>query len=187
MKKPLSRIIVVLTITLFGLLLEGCSNTDSHPPATEVPQVEDQTAGEPTTTAKKPAPPAPTAGGTGSAARSLLTYNDLMNGFDYGSPMDEAALTLPEDAAPPEHIFEGRLELHGEDSTGEMTVLRGSPNVEPEESHLPEFDFKFVQHEGYIIPVQRGLIIAEHPYWNYILEPGRVWQENGDQGYSRAS
>jgi len=49
------------------------------------------------------------------------------------------------------------------------------------------FDFEFVQREGYLIPVQRGLIIADHPTWNLILEPGRVWQEAGDGGYSRAS
>jgi CubicO group peptidase (beta-lactamase class C family) len=111
----------------------------------------------------------------------------MINGFDATSPVDEAALTIPADAAPPEHIFEGRLELHGEDTSGEMTVIRGNPNVEPEEPHLPEFDFEFVQNDGYLIPVQRGLIIAEHTYWNYILGPGRVWQESGDQGYSRAS
>jgi CubicO group peptidase (beta-lactamase class C family) len=53
---------------------------------------------------------------------------------------------------------------------------------------LPEFDFAFVQSaDGYLVPAQRGLIIADHPYWNYILEPGRVWQENADQGYTRAS
>ncbi len=35
--------------------------------------------------------------------------------------------------------------------------------------------------------MQRGLIIADHPKWNIILEPGRVWQEAGDGGLSRAS
>lgn len=44
-----------------------------------------------------------------------------------------------------------------------------------------------MQSKGYLVPVQRGLIITDHPYWNYILEPGRVWQESGDQQYSRTS
>ena len=121
------------------------------------------------------------------ATRTVLSYDELMNGFNISSPVNEAALTFPVDAAPPAHLFEGRLELHGEDTTGEMLVLRGDPNQEPEVSHLPEFDFEFVQNDGYLIPVQRGLIITEHPYWNYILEPGRVWQESADLGYSRAS
>ncbi|MCP4424184.1 MAG: serine hydrolase [Chloroflexi bacterium] len=121
-------------------------------------------------------------------ARALLAHDDLMNGFDYNSPVNEAALTLPVDAAPPAHIFEGRLELRNEEIVGDLTVLRGNPDRKPEERYLPEFDFAFVQSDdGYLIPQQRGLIIADHLYWNYILEPGRVWQEEGDSGYSRVS
>jgi hypothetical protein len=123
----------------------------------------------------------------GVSTRKVLTYNELMAGFNGVSPVNEAALTPPADAEPPNHYFQGRLELHGEGSTGEMAVLQGNPEVEPEEAHLPEFDFEFVQSDGHLIPVQRGLIIADHPYWNYILEPGKVWREAGDNDYSRAS
>ena len=134
------------------------------------------------------ASPTAIAPGTGNVDRTLLSYDDLMNGFEISSPVDEAALTLPAEAAPPAHVFEGRLELRGENSSGEMRVLRGDPDQEPQVSHLPEFDFAFVQSEdGTLIPAQRGLIIADHPYWNIILEPGRVWQENADQGSTRAS
>jgi hypothetical protein len=122
-----------------------------------------------------------------SSIRTMLTSDELTHGFISASPVDETALTIPKGAAPPAHIFEGRLELIGEDTIGEILLLRGDPNQEPEVSHLPEFDFEFVQSEGYLVPVQRGLIITDHPYWNYILEPGRVWQEAGDQGLSRAS
>jgi len=85
----------------------------------------------------------------------------------------------------PAHSFEGRLELLGEPEGGHIKMVRGQ--LEPEHAYLPEFDFAFVQSDGYLIPVQRGQIIAEHPLWNLILEPGRVWQEAGDGGYSRAS
>lgn len=119
--------------------------------------------------------------------RALLTFDDLMAGFEYTSPVAESALTIPEGATPPKHAFEGRLELVGENLVGEVKVLTGNPDLEPEVPHLPEFDFEFVQRDGYLIPVQRGLIITDHPYWNYLIEPGRVWAESGDQGYSRAS
>lgn len=162
-----------LLVMMFVLILTAaCGRTEST--ATPVPPTD------------IPSPTA-TSQGTGNVARTLLTYDDLMNGFNSASPVGEAALSLPTDAAPPGHTFEGRLELHGEDTIGEMTVLRGNPNVEPEESHLPEFDFEFVSDNGHLVPAQRGLIIADHPYWNYILGPGRVWQERDDQGYSRAS
>ncbi|HSG45333.1 MAG TPA: hypothetical protein VLA72_19485, partial [Anaerolineales bacterium] len=117
--------------------------------------------------------------------RALLSADALTNGFEYDGPVNESALTLPENAAPPVHIFEGRLELLGEKDSGQMQVLRGE--LGPEYSYLPEFDFEFVQDNGYLIPVQRGNIIADHPVWNIILEPGRVWQEDGDNGFSRAS
>jgi formylglycine-generating enzyme required for sulfatase activity len=123
--------------------------------------------------------------GTGDVARTLLTYDQLMNGFDAASPVDDSAFALPDEAAPPEHTFEGRLELFGEDANGDMEMVRGE--LEPESAHLPEFDYEFVQRGSYLIPARRGQIIADHANWNYIIGPGRAWQEKGDQGYSRAS
>ncbi|MDX9955791.1 MAG: hypothetical protein RBT75_16940, partial [Anaerolineae bacterium] len=115
-----------------------------------------------------------------------LSAKDLLNGFDFDGPVDEAALTPPTDAVLPAQRFEGRLELHGEMESGHIEMVRGE--LEPAHAYLPEFDFAFVQSDdGYLIPAQRGQIIAEHPLWNLILEPGRVWQETGDGSYSRAS
>ncbi|MDH3944149.1 MAG: beta-lactamase family protein, partial [Anaerolineae bacterium] len=131
--------------------------------------------------------PTPTAGiFADDNSRLLLSYNDLIDGFAYSSPVDNRALAEPGNALPPTHTFEGRLELLGEAESGEMLIVR-SETSQTEIVHLPEFDFKFVQSGGDLIPVQRGLIITSHPNWNYILGPGRVWQEPGDQGYSRAS
>jgi hypothetical protein len=118
--------------------------------------------------------------------RSLLTYKDLTGGFVYDQPIDESALTPPVDSNPPLHIFEGRLELVGLEDNGDWQIYYGGPLV-ADQKHLPPFDFDFVQQEGYLVPVQRGQIITDHPSWNIHLEPGRVWSESGDQGYSRAS
>jgi hypothetical protein len=122
--------------------------------------------------------------GSGARGRNLLTYDDLMDGFNARSPVGEAALTMPENPMAPKHIFEGRLELIGEESTGKIKYLRGESNVTP---NLPEFDFEFVQQDGYLIPVRRALVITGHDQWNYFLEPGRVWYESMDDDYSRAS
>ena len=117
--------------------------------------------------------------------RTLLTADALMDGFEFDGPVDESALIPPVDATPGMYTFEGRLELLGEKENGYMQMVRGELGLEY--SYLPEFDFAFVQDNGYLIPVQRGNIITEHPIWNIILEPGRVWQEDGDNGFSRAS
>ena len=117
--------------------------------------------------------------------RSILTYEALVSEVAADSPVDESAIAMPVGAAPAEHVFEGRLELIGEDEHREVEFLRGE--LDEEYTYLPEFDFEFMQSDGYLIPRQRGLIIADHPVWNIIIEPGRVWQEAGDGGYSRAS
>ena len=117
--------------------------------------------------------------------RILLTADALLNGFTFNGPVDESALTPPANPMSTKHIFEGRLELFGEKENTQMQVLRGE--LGPEYSYLPEFNFEFVQDNGYLIPVQRGSIITNHPVWNIILEPGRVWQEPNDSDFSRAS
>lgn len=117
--------------------------------------------------------------------RTLLTFDALTNGFDFDSPVDEFALTPPDDSIPAAHIFEGRLGLLGENENGHIEILRGE--LGPEYTSLPEFDFEFVQEDGWLIPVRRGNLITDHPIWNIILEPGRVWHEDGDGDFSRAS
>ena len=94
--------------------------------------------------------------------RNLLTYGNLMDGFEDQSPVSEVALTMPEGAPAAQNQFEGRLELIGEAENGDIQVTSGA--FDPTNAHLPEFDFDFVQDGSYLIPVQRGLIITEHPY-----------------------
>jgi hypothetical protein len=172
------RLVPIVTIIL---IVVGCGVVKSTPdPST-------RTAGPGSEALIGVSPEAPSSSGTGNVNRTLLTYDELMNGVDTTSPVNEDALALPEEAGDPENAFEGRLELIGENSSGEIQVITGDPDLDPESAHLPEFDFEFVQGDGYLIPVQRGLVIGDHPVWNYIIEPGRVWQEVGDGGYSRAS
>jgi hypothetical protein len=126
--------------------------------------------------------------GSGDVSRSWLTYSDLMSGSST-APVDDGAFALPAAAAHPLHTFEGRLELHGEATGGGFQTIKDSYNYanNSERKHIPEFDVAFVQNGSHLIPVQRGLIITAHPYWDYIIGPGRAWQENGDNGYTRAS
>ena len=56
--------------------------------------------------------------------RTLLTSDALTNGFSFDGPVDESALTPPEDAAPAAHIFAGRLELIGEKEQSNAGITR---------------------------------------------------------------
>jgi hypothetical protein len=151
----------IASLILALLLLSGCARSDIAP--TALPQ-ENMTAG---------------------AERVLLTFADLMDGFEAASPVDESALAPPPEAASAQHIFEGILTLSVEDATIQMEMLRGE--LEPEYRTLPPFEIEFVQVGDHLVPVQRASVLSEHPAWNYIIGPGRVWQEDGDQGFARAS
>jgi LysR substrate binding domain-containing protein len=75
--------------------------------------------------------------------------------------------------------------------SGSFQVLRDDEKtdtgVDSPRRHLANFSFQFVQNGSYLIPVQQGLIITGNSAWNYIVGPGRVWQERGDHGYTRTS
>ncbi len=167
---------ITLSFTVF--ILFACTPGDRIPPSPTPTDEITAASNTPTQTVNRSSTP---------TKRTVLTSEQLMKSFDPGSPVDDGAFSKPEYAKPAEHIFEGRLELIDEDKNGEILVLRGDPNVDPEVPHLPQFNFEFVQSGDYFIPVQRGLIITDHPIWNYILEPGRVWREEGDGSYSRVS
>lgn len=129
--------------------------------------------------------------GNGNVSRSELTFATLSNGSDPGSLVDMSAYGLPVNAAPPSNTFEGRLVLLNEATSGGFNevkdTFRYTGSQDTTRKHLPEFDYEFVQTGSHIVPVQRGMLANSHPEWEYILEPGRVWNENGDNGYTRVA
>ncbi len=62
--------------------------------------------------------------GISPATRKILTYSDLMTGFEAEDILDEDALRMPDEALTPSHRFEGRLELMGELNHGDAEILR---------------------------------------------------------------
>ncbi|NCG18436.1 MAG: hypothetical protein GWP91_05430, partial [Rhodobacterales bacterium] len=122
--------------------------------------------------------------------RTILTYDDLMFGPELPAPIDDVAgFAIPAGATLPDHIFEGRLALLDEDTLGNFLKVQDDYNYDgdSERLHLPEFDHVFVQDGHDLIPVTRGNLNTTHPFWTTLLEPGKVWQESGDNGLSRAS
>jgi hypothetical protein len=128
--------------------------------------------------------------GSGSVTRTLLTYANLTSGTST-APVDDGAFALPAEAAMPLHTFEGLLVLNNEATSGGFSEVRDDYNytggANSPRKHLPEFSFEFVQNGSHLIPVNQGLSITGHQYWNYIIGPGRAWSETTDNGWSRAS
>jgi hypothetical protein len=164
-------------LTVSGTPASGPTNTPTPTGPTPTPIPGSTVPGDPLT-------------GSGDVTRTLLTYNNLMSGSST-APVDDGAFALPANAAMPEHTFEGRLELFNEATSGGFSEIRDdyayTGSGDSPRKHLPEFSFHFVQNGSHFIPVNQGLSYTGHPYWNYIVGPGRIWKENSDNGYSRVS
>ena len=130
--------------------------------------------------------------GNGNVNRSVLTSSQLFSSAAPVAPVDDSAgFGLPANAAAPSQAFEGTLTLSVPETSGDSQILRNDFGYDTANNspwrHLASFSFQFVQNGSYLIPVQQGLVVTGSPAWNYIVGPGRVWQETTDNGYMRAS
>jgi hypothetical protein len=128
---------------------------------------------------------------TAPANARELTREFLAGTAQLEAPVAMSEYTPAVSGSSSQHRFEGRLRLSRETVLGRMTLLRDDFGIaggsQGAVGHLPEFDFEFVQSEDTLIPVRRGSIAGKHGYWEYILEPGRVWSEPADGGLTRAA
>lgn len=131
--------------------------------------------------------------GSGNVTRSQLTYDQLNGSGNITSLVSIDAFAVPSEAAQPDHQFSGGINLISPENagTGQFTehrdTFRYTSNGDDPRKHIPDFDYQFVQSGTHLIPESRGILMNTHEYWEYILEPGRVWKENSDNGDSRAA
>ncbi|MFZ0910714.1 MAG: hypothetical protein WAN24_14660 [Candidatus Acidiferrales bacterium] len=130
--------------------------------------------------------------GGAAVIRTTLTRDQLFGGQTPSQPVDDTSgFAIPATAAEPAEMFEGTLTLKDPESTVNFVLLSDVfdlvPKTDSAWKHLPAFSFQFVQSGSDLIPARQGLVITGNPSWNYILGPGRVWQESGDDGYTRAA
>lgn len=127
------------------------------------------------------------------AGRGALGFDVLMHGTDPGRPVDFAYYAPQPGSASalPRNRFEGRLRLFGAAERGGFLAhvdrYRTVGEGDSPRKHLPEFDFELVQAGSHLIPLRRDSVANAHPDWEFVLSPGRVWDEPGDAGYSRAA
>jgi hypothetical protein len=122
--------------------------------------------------------------------RTLLSAGFLLGTDELDSPVDTAAFA-PRASDRPSEPFEGRLQLVPDPAAGRTRGVLDSFGYLDDPalgiSRLPEFSFEFVQSGDHLVPVRRGPQRGAHPHWEFILEPGQVWSEAGDGGWSRAA
>ncbi|MEO8366711.1 MAG: serine hydrolase [Pseudoxanthomonas sp.] len=124
-----------------------------------------------------------------AGARDALDLQTMLSG-KYGKSVDLSAYAPGPDAKPPTHRFEGRLQLSGRFAMRTLVANKdylSDADIAASESWIDDFDYGFVQRGDVLVPERRGPIPSSHAWWEVILEPGRVWDEPGDRGYTRAA
>jgi hypothetical protein len=123
--------------------------------------------------------------GNGNTQRSALTYATLTSSGSQ-TLVDYSHYGVPAQGANPDNTFSGALSLSITPGTlTEQGTNLASAYTNPDS--LPPFDFSFVQYGTHLIPATRQVTDTGHTAWEWILLPGRVWDENGDNGYSRVA
>ncbi len=124
-----------------------------------------------------------------AAERATLDAPTLLKGR-IRAPIDFSAYAPGSGASPASHRFEGRLHLSGKVSTHTVLALDGfitAREVANARSLPQDLDIGFVQDGETLIPDRRGPIPSQHPWWEFVFEAGKVWDEAGDDGWSRAA
>lgn len=125
-------------------------------------------------------------------AQDRILTDEFLNGAEQlDQPLPTREYAVPENATSDTDDFAGFLRLIDPGEAGAFDLLwdyfgrMRDHNLHIK--HLPDFEFEFIQRNNDLIPLRRGVIRGNHPYWEYIIQPGRVWKEPGDGDWSRAS
>jgi len=123
--------------------------------------------------------------------RQTLTRAFLLGDAALEEPVSMHEFAMPATANEPQHLLSGSLRLNTTGSRRGFRVVRDDwdrlGKVGDAIGHLPEFNFEFVQRGSDIVPLQRGVQRRDHPYWEIILQPGKAWNEAGDEDWTRVS
>ncbi|MEE3241412.1 MAG: hypothetical protein VX231_10645 [Pseudomonadota bacterium] len=124
-------------------------------------------------------------------AQRTLTADFLNSGKPLSQPISLLEFTPPPSATAPSDRFNAHLTLDTIAIADGFYVLRDSLNRVKQYGQairrLPAFSLGFTQQGRDLIPLNRGVMQSEHPYWELLVQPGKVWQETNDQGWSRAA
>lgn len=128
---------------------------------------------------------------TGSPDRAEATAAFLLGEDAFKTPFATSAFAPTVELPLPAQRFSGLLTLDTAGGSGQVNVLVDRYGIADDEglllTSLPPFAFRYVSDGDAIIPVEREPQLSSHPYWEIILEPGKIWSEKSDDGWSRAS
>lgn len=132
------------------------------------------------------------AAGPPARAAAHLGAQQLILGQAEAGLTDNAAFVPPADAAPAHEAFAGVLELDETPMITEPKLLQQPHVLGREVARFPGVRLGFFTVDGDLVPqtqdvIRSGSVGRGTSYWDIIVQPGRVWSEPADQGWSRAA
>jgi CubicO group peptidase (beta-lactamase class C family) len=106
--------------------------------------------------------------------------------------IDNMAFVPERHAAPAHQAFRGTLHLAEVEMTTHPADLKAHQVLGKDAQYFPGFAVDFSTVDGDLVPATEEVIPAGsrrggRSYWDLIVQPGRVWSEAADQGWSRAA
>ena len=128
----------------------------------------------------------------GAEDRPLLASGDLLSQSQPGSIVDNRSF-VPSPAARAAHApFEGDLLVSEVSMQTVPADLKAHAVLGKDPQYFPAVRLSFITVGADLIPVTQevirvGSLPGGRSYWDVIVQPGRVWSEPSDHGWSRAA
>ncbi|MCF6263871.1 MAG: hypothetical protein L3J24_09840 [Xanthomonadales bacterium] len=122
-------------------------------------------------------------------SQNQISFEWLKQTIAPTSPVNTSAFVRPPQAKPADSSFSGQLELSTGKTPTYFKLLKDSFKTTKSQSariaELPRIAFNFVQTGDNIVPEIRSLITGDHPYWEWLVGPGKIWVYAADPGFYR--
>ena len=125
-------------------------------------------------------------------ASAHLSVADVQASQWTGGLLDNTAFVPGDDARPAHQGFEGTLSIEESQMTTWPSAFTHSKVLGRNPLIFPRVRLQFFTVDGDLVPVTQDVIRSGSvdigtSFWDIIVQPGRVWSEPGDDGWSRAA
>jgi hypothetical protein len=126
------------------------------------------------------------------ATRQMITVNELRSAGSPDGIVDNRWFMPTENSGPAKHDFVGALALQEIEMSTEPAQLSSRKVLGKDPKIFPGAKLAFFTVDGDLVPVSQDVIRfgstkVGRSFWDVIVQPGRVWSEPADGGWSRAS
>tara|TARA_R110000868_G_scaffold325832_2_gene586705 strand:- start:2671 stop:4836 length:2166 start_codon:yes stop_codon:yes gene_type:complete len=125
-----------------------------------------------------------------AALSSALTAQTLLAVAPLSGPYLSSAFAAGDTATGPSASLNGRLVLTMARRADQFALLLDEFDTAPHSDRLdelPDFAVDLVSDGQDLVPVQRGPQRGTHPEWEWIFQPGRIWDGGDGDGWMRAA